>query len=67
MVNGTACVTHGDETFLLPENESTSIPIFTRHRLENPGKVPLNPIEIQSGAYLGEVDIIRFDDQYGRS
>jgi mannose-1-phosphate guanylyltransferase/mannose-1-phosphate guanylyltransferase/mannose-6-phosphate isomerase len=67
VVNGTAKVTCGEETFLLPENESTYIPMFTKHRLENPGKVPLNLIEVQSGGYLGEDDIVRFDDQYGRN
>ena len=66
IVRGTARVTRGDETFLVSENESTYIPIGTRHRLENPGKVPLEIIEVQSGAYLGEDDIIRFDDAYGR-
>jgi mannose-1-phosphate guanylyltransferase/mannose-6-phosphate isomerase len=67
VVSGTARVTRGDETVLLSENESTYIPIGTRHRLENPGKVPLEIIEVQSGAYLGEDDIVRFDDTYGRS
>ncbi len=66
VVRGTARVTRGDETFLVSENESTFIPIGTRHRLENPGKVPLEIIEVQSGAYLGEDDIVRFDDAYGR-
>jgi mannose-1-phosphate guanylyltransferase/mannose-6-phosphate isomerase len=66
VVSGTALVTRGDEQFLLSENESTYIPLGTRHRLENPGKVPLEIIEIQSGAYLGEDDIVRFDDNYGR-
>jgi mannose-1-phosphate guanylyltransferase/mannose-6-phosphate isomerase len=66
VVRGTARVTRGDETFLLSENESTIIPTGTRHRLENPGKVPLEIIEVQSGAYLGEDDIVRFDDAYGR-
>ena len=66
VVRGTARVTRGDETFLVSENESTYIPIGTRHRLENPGKVPLEIIEVQSGAYLGEDDIIRIDDAYGR-
>ena len=66
VVRGTARVTRGDETFLLSENESTYIPIGTRHRLENPGKVPLEIIEVQSGAYLGEDDIVRFEDAYGR-
>jgi mannose-1-phosphate guanylyltransferase/mannose-6-phosphate isomerase len=67
VVRGTARVTRGEETFLLAENESTYIPIGTRHQLENPGKVPLEIIEVQSGAYLGEDDIIRFEDAYGRS
>jgi len=66
VVRGTARVTRGDETFLVSENESTFIPIGTKHRLENPGKVPLEIIEVQSGAYLGEDDITRFDDAYGR-
>jgi len=66
-VRGTARVTRGEETFLVSENESTYIPIGTRHRLENPGKVPLEMIEVQSGAYLGEDDIVRFEDTYGRS
>ncbi|MFM0737814.1 mannose-1-phosphate guanylyltransferase/mannose-6-phosphate isomerase [Paraburkholderia xenovorans] len=66
VVRGTALVTRGEETFLLSENESTYIPLGTRHRLENPGKVPLEIIEIQSGAYLGEDDIVRFNDNYGR-
>jgi mannose-1-phosphate guanylyltransferase/mannose-6-phosphate isomerase len=66
VVRGTARVTRGEETFLLTENESTYIPPGTRHRLENPGKLPLEIIEVQSGAYLGEDDIVRFDDQYGR-
>jgi len=66
VVRGTARVTRGEETFLVSENESTYIPIGTKHRLENPGKVPLEIIEVQSGAYLGEDDITRFDDAYGR-
>ncbi len=66
VVSGTARITRGDETFLLSENESTYIPIGTRHRIENPGKVPLHIVEIQSGSYLGEDDIVRFEDQYGR-
>jgi len=66
IVRGTARVTRGEETFLVSENESTYIPIGTRHRLENPGKVPLEMIEVQSGAYLGEDDIVRFEDTYGR-
>ncbi|WP_027799346.1 mannose-1-phosphate guanylyltransferase/mannose-6-phosphate isomerase [Paraburkholderia dilworthii] len=66
VVRGTALVTRGEEQFLLSENESTYIPLGIRHRLENPGKVPLEIIEIQSGSYLGEDDIVRFDDNYGR-
>lgn len=67
VVRGTARVTRGEETFLVSENESTYIPLGTRHRLENPGKVPLEMIEVQSGAYLGEDDIVRYEDTYGRS
>jgi mannose-1-phosphate guanylyltransferase/mannose-6-phosphate isomerase len=67
VVRGTARVTRGDEVFLLSENESTYIPLGVRHRLENPGKTPLEIIEVQSGGYLGEDDIVRFDDQYGRA
>jgi mannose-1-phosphate guanylyltransferase/mannose-6-phosphate isomerase len=67
VVAGTARVTRDDETLLLRENESIYIPLGARHRLENPGKVPLHLIEVQSGAYLGEDDIVRFDDRYGRS
>jgi mannose-1-phosphate guanylyltransferase/mannose-6-phosphate isomerase len=59
-------VTRGEEVFLLTENESAYIPTGTRHRLENPGKLPLEIIEVQSGAYLGEDDIVRFEDSYGR-
>ena len=66
VVRGTARVTRGDDVFLVSENESTYIPLGTRHRLENPGKVPLEMIEVQSGAYLGEDDIVRFEDTYGR-
>ncbi len=66
VVRGTALVTRGEEQFLLTENESTYIPLGVRHRLENPGKVPLEIIEVQSGSYLGEDDIVRFDDTYGR-
>jgi mannose-1-phosphate guanylyltransferase/mannose-6-phosphate isomerase len=66
VVRGTARVTRGEESFLLTENESTYIPTGTRHRLENPGKLPLEIIEVQSGAYLGEDDIVRFEDAYGR-
>jgi mannose-1-phosphate guanylyltransferase/mannose-6-phosphate isomerase len=67
VVRGTARVTRGEETYFLCENESTYIPPGTRHRLENPGKLPLEIIEVQSGAYLGEDDIVRFDDAYGRA
>lgn len=66
VVNGTALVTRGEDKFLLQENESTYIPLGTKHRLENPGKVPLQLIEVQSGSYLGEDDIVRFEDVYGR-
>lgn len=66
VVRGTARVTRGDEVFLVSENESTFIPLGTRHRLENPGKLPLEMIEVQSGSYLGEDDIVRFEDTYGR-
>jgi len=67
VVRGTARVTRGEEEFLLSENQSTYIPIGTTHRLENPGKVELEMIEVQSGSYLGEDDIVRFDDSYGRT
>jgi mannose-1-phosphate guanylyltransferase/mannose-6-phosphate isomerase len=66
VVSGTAKVTKGGETFLVSENESTYIPLGTTHRLENPGRVPLEMIEVQSGSYLGEDDIVRFEDVYGR-
>ncbi|HSI54092.1 MAG: mannose-1-phosphate guanylyltransferase/mannose-6-phosphate isomerase [Ramlibacter sp.] len=66
VVCGTARVTRGEDTFLLAENESTYIPMGQKHRLSNPGKVPLEIIEVQSGSYLGEDDIVRFDDTYGR-
>jgi mannose-1-phosphate guanylyltransferase/mannose-6-phosphate isomerase len=67
VVSGTARITRGDEVFLLSENESTYIPIGATHRIENPGKVSLHMIEVQSGSYLGEDDIVRFEDVYGRS
>lgn len=67
VVCGTAKVTRGDEHFLVSENESTYIPLGIAHRLENPGKVPLEMIEVQSGAYLGEDDIVRLEDSYGRA
>lgn len=66
VVVGTAQVTRGEETFLLHENQSTYIPLGETHRLENPGKLPLVLIEVQSGAYLGEDDIVRFQDDYNR-
>jgi len=67
VVSGTARVTRGEEVFVVTENQSTFIPIGTKHRLENPGKVLLEMIEVQSGPYLGEDDIVRFEDVYGRS
>ena len=66
VVSGTARITCGDEEKLLSENESTYIPIGVKHRLENPGKMPLHLIEVQSGGYLGEDDIVRFEDIYKR-
>jgi mannose-1-phosphate guanylyltransferase/mannose-6-phosphate isomerase len=66
VVSGTAKITRGDEVFLLEENQSTYIPIGSKHRIENPGVIPLHIIEVQSGSYLGEDDIVRFDDRYGR-
>jgi mannose-1-phosphate guanylyltransferase/mannose-6-phosphate isomerase len=67
VVSGTARVTKGEEVFLVSENQSTYIPLGVKHRLENPGMVPLEMIEVQSGSYLGEDDIVRFEDTYGRS
>jgi mannose-1-phosphate guanylyltransferase len=67
VVSGSAKVTNGDKTFLVTENESTFIPIGQIHALENPGKVELEMIEVQSGSYLGEDDIVRFEDKYGRA
>jgi len=67
VVKGTAKVTRGNDAFLLSENESTYIPLGEKHRLENPGKMPLEIVEVQSGSYLGEDDIVRYSDQYGRS
>ena len=67
VVSGTARVWLGDREILLAENQSTYIPIGVVHTLENPGKIPLELIEVQSGAYLGEDDIVRFDDRYGRA
>lgn len=66
VVSGTAEVTNGDQVIMLTENQSTYIPLGTTHRLRNPGKVPLEIIEVQSGSYLGEDDIVRFEDTYGR-
>lgn len=66
VVKGTAKVTRGEDTYLITENESTFIPLGTVHRLENPGTLPLEMIEVQSGSYLGEDDIVRYDDKYGR-
>lgn len=67
VVRGTAKITRGEESSLLGENESTYIPLGTKHRLENPGIIPLELIEVQSGSYLGEDDIVRFTDNYGRA
>ncbi|MCG5501077.1 mannose-1-phosphate guanylyltransferase/mannose-6-phosphate isomerase [Ectothiorhodospira sp. A-7Y] len=67
VVRGTARITRGEEIFVLTENQSTFIPLGVTHRLENPGKIPLELIEVQSGSYLGEDDIVRFQDTYGRS
>ena len=66
VVQGTARITCNDKIFLLSENESTYIPVGASHRIENPGKVPLHIVEVQSGSYLGEDDIVRFEDNYGR-
>lgn len=66
VVSGTARVTRGEESYLVSENQSTFIPLGTKHRLENPGHMPLEMIEVQSGSYLGEDDIVRFEDKYGR-
>jgi mannose-1-phosphate guanylyltransferase/mannose-6-phosphate isomerase len=67
VVKGTAHVTRGDEQYLVTENESTYIPLGVKHRLENRGAIPLEIIEVQSGSYLGEDDIVRFEDVYGRN
>lgn len=67
VVSGTAKVTNGDKTYLVTENQSTYIPIGQVHSLENPGVIPLELIEVQSGSYLGEDDIVRFEDKYGRA
>ena len=66
VVAGTAQIIRGEEVFLLEENQSTYIPLGVKHRVENPGKIPLHIIEVQSGTYLGEDDIVRFEDRYGR-
>jgi mannose-1-phosphate guanylyltransferase / mannose-6-phosphate isomerase len=67
IVQGTARIRRGDEELMLTEDQSTYIPLGTAHRLENPGKIPLHLIEVQSGSYLGEDDIVRLEDSYGRS
>ena len=67
VVKGTAIVVNGEEEILLTENESTYIPLGTMHRLHNPGSIPLELIEVQSGSYLGEDDIVRVGDNYGRA
>jgi mannose-1-phosphate guanylyltransferase/mannose-6-phosphate isomerase len=66
VVEGTARITRGEDVFLLEENQSTYIPVGAKHRIENPGKITLQMIEVQSGSYLGEDDIVRFEDRYGR-
>jgi mannose-1-phosphate guanylyltransferase/mannose-6-phosphate isomerase len=66
VVSGTAEITCDERVFLLSENQSTYIPVGARHRIRNPGRVPLHIIEVQSGSYLGEDDIVRFEDNYGR-
>ena len=67
VVKGTAMVERDGESQLIGENQSTYIPLGCKHRLTNPGRIPVELIEVQSGAYLGEDDIVRFDDAYGRS
>lgn len=67
VVSGSALVRNGDKEFMVTENESTYIPVGVIHSLENPGKIPLELIEVQSGSYLGEDDIVRFEDKYGRN
>jgi mannose-1-phosphate guanylyltransferase/mannose-6-phosphate isomerase len=67
VVSGTAEVTNGQSVTMLTENQSTYIPLGQTHRLANPGKLPLEIIEVQSGSYLGEDDIVRFEDNYGRN
>ena len=66
VVSGTARITKGDETMLLSEDQSTYIPLGTVYRLENPGRIDLEMVEVQSGSYLGEDDIVRMEDVYGR-
>jgi mannose-6-phosphate isomerase-like protein (cupin superfamily) len=66
VVSGVARVTRDDEVFTLHPQQSTFIPAHTRHRLENPGEVPLEVIEVQTGSYLGEDDIVRFEDDFNR-
>jgi len=66
VVSGTARITNGEKVFLLYENQSTYIPAGVNHRLENPGVMELELIEVQNGSYLGEDDIVRFEDDYGR-
>jgi mannose-1-phosphate guanylyltransferase/mannose-6-phosphate isomerase len=66
VVSGVARVTRGDEVFDLARNQSSYIPVETKHRLENPGSEPLLIVEVQSGAYLGEDDIVRYEDSYNR-
>jgi len=66
VVRGTARITRGKDEFILSENQSTYIPLGEMHRLENPGSIDLELIEVQSGSYLGEDDIVRVDDKYGR-
>ena len=67
MVRGTAVVTRNDEELLVTENESVYLPLGCIHRLRNPGKVPLSIVEVQTGAYLGEDDIVRLEDVYNRA
>jgi len=66
VVSGVATITNGEQQMVLKENESTYIPKTHRHRLENAGDTPLSIIEVQCGEYVGEDDIVRFDDKYGR-
>jgi len=66
VVKGTASIQRGEESLLLSENQSTYIPLRVVHRLENPGRIDLEMVEVQSGSYLGEDDIVRLQDSYGR-